>query len=310
MSTEAPPPVAPRRSYCRRCLEHDATTVAVTAGVDVAVVATMAAKAQGACKEATLARLRSLLCDVRRTLLSAMEEPLDAVVGCLCAQHAAREAPSLDAAVAVRLVMAHGAYREAAYSVRGVQRLAPIGAHPVLSRLYISAKYPLQHHHRAHIAPATCSSCVSLLDWHAITHVVCCYATGAQLRVANDTVDVTEADVVSRGSCAVPAPRGGRVRLVLPAVDDEGYDLQQHFPAAVTFAAAALQDEHARVLVHCSAGMHRSAAVLAAIVIRLARLPVEQALSAIKTARPIAQPIPAAVAQLEAFASSGFSPER
>jgi hypothetical protein len=123
------------------------------------------------------------------------------------------------------------------------------------------------------------------LDALNVTHVLCCYASGAELRGAEDA---------ARWPC-----------LAIPAVDNDVYDIIQHFDEAIAFARGALEgDPHARLLVHCSAGMHRCAAYMAVILVVVGGFALDTALQLIKAARPWADPTPAFRVQLQRWAAA------
>lgn len=62
---------------------------------------------------------------------------------------------------------------------------------------------------------------------------------------------------------------------------------------------------HERVLVHCAAGVSRSAAVVIAYMMRRDRCSYERALATLRAIRPKVNPNPAFVAQLKALSSAG-----
>lgn len=118
-------------------------------------------------------------------------------------------------------------------------------------------------------------------------------------------------------------------RMTIPAVDDDTYDISQHFsPEVFTFISQAIASG-GRILVHCAAGKHRSAAIICAYLIDLqvpervgigewhgTSLPpspvaiVERAFAAIKAARPMAETTPSYQRQLESFAAKVLSQQR
>eukprot|EP00931_Biecheleriopsis_adriatica_P004398 TRINITY_DN106077_c0_g1_i1.p1 TRINITY_DN106077_c0_g1~~TRINITY_DN106077_c0_g1_i1.p1 ORF type:complete len:326 (+),score=69.52 TRINITY_DN106077_c0_g1_i1:164-1141(+) len=99
--------------------------------------------------------------------------------------------------------------------------------------------------------------------------------------------------------------------LDLPVDDKEDADISQHFEACGAFIDAARCGEGTSgvVLVHCKAGRSRSASLLAAWLVRSGRS-LEEALEAVKRARPIAQPNPGFLEQLRAYSSAMQSAPR
>jgi hypothetical protein len=160
-------------------------------------------------------------------------------------------------------------------------------------RLFISGKTPAGQ-------PA-------LLDYFGITHVITCFKTGT-------TIDVG----------------AGRQRLVLPSIDDDVYDMRPDMVTAIKYVKdslalsressesdrsteSALSDgpplpmlpgkEDMRLLVHCSAGMHRCTAICSAIMVGVLGWRLSDALEAIRVARPMAEPTESFAKQLKQFAS-------
>lgn len=91
-----------------------------------------------------------------------------------------------------------------------------------------------------------------------------------------------------------------------PPVDDhEEEDILTFLPAAVSFISAALESPDAGVLVHCLAGVSRSATVVAAWLLAqrvVANVP--EAVALMRSARRWANPNPGFLKQLEAYAAS------
>ena len=75
--------------------------------------------------------------------------------------------------------------------------------------------------------------------------------------------------------------------------------LGQCFPEAVAFIEDCLVTKQTPLLVHCMAGASRSASVVCAYLILKYNLTVKEALELVRSARPIATPNAAFVAQLE-----------
>lgn len=90
--------------------------------------------------------------------------------------------------------------------------------------------------------------------------------------------------------------------LDIPVRDTEQADLSAHFDAVNSFIASAA-DAHGFVLVHCAAGRSRSATLVAAYLVAVLGMQPEEAVAAVRQARPIAQPNPAFLSQLERYAS-------
>jgi len=143
-----------------------------------------------------------------------------------------------------------------------------------------------------------------LLDYFGITHVITCFKHGASIDV------------------------GGRTRLVLHAIDDDKYDMLPDMDTSVKFVKDALLQarddndnatshdssespaipmvpgrEDVRLLVHCAAGMHRCTVVVAAIMVALLGFKLNDALEAIRSVRPMAQPTESFGKQLKKFAA-------
>ena len=111
-------------------------------------------------------------------------------------------------------------------------------------------------------------------------------------------------------------------RLTIPAVDDDAYPIDQHFNNTVFGFISTAIASGGRVLIHCAAGKHRSAAVAAAYLIDLqvpegvgvgrrygSALPpspqavVERCFTVLRAARPMAEPTPNYQRRLETFAA-------
>ncbi|KAI0032407.1 hypothetical protein K488DRAFT_78503 [Vararia minispora EC-137] len=87
--------------------------------------------------------------------------------------------------------------------------------------------------------------------------------------------------------------------------DTEDADILQHLVPAITFIDAELRKGRG-VLVHCQAGMSRSAAVAAAYVMYHKNVDAQTALAIIREARPSAQPNEGFISQLEIFHQASF----
>lgn len=216
------------------------------------------------------AALAALLRRVDRALLDA-------------AQEGSAGLAALDAAL--RQLLATGGHLPLDIVRRSMQQIHP----PPAGAGGASALVPSASRHaiRLFISGKIAAGCPALLDAFGVSHVITCFATGRGIDVGD-------------------RPGG---RLVLPCVDDERYDLTKDFETALDFMTVAIAEYAAArkppvVLIHCAAGMHRCTAIAAAIMIRLLRMPLQDALDAIKTARPMAQPTPNFMNQLEELAGA------
>lgn len=101
------------------------------------------------------------------------------------------------------------------------------------------------------------------------------------------------------------AAKSGRRRtvLTLDMEDASRQSLAPLLPRALAFIDAALHDADAAVLIHCYAGASRSVAVGAAYLMQSAGLDAAAAVAAIRAVRPVANPLPSFVRQLEAWAA-------
>lgn len=119
-------------------------------------------------------------------------------------------------------------------------------------------------------------------------------------------------DTVEKYSCR---------RLTLPSVDDDGYDITAHFQPEVFAFVENARKEGGAVLVHCSAGMHRSAVVICAILAQEELLSflrgglgnkgggmvvatLQRIQEEVESKRPMAVPTPAQSRTLEAWGRS------
>ncbi|KAL7416113.1 hypothetical protein BDY24DRAFT_368944 [Mrakia frigida] len=115
---------------------------------------------------------------------------------------------------------------------------------------------------------------------------------------------ITRVVSVLRGS--VPTTEGIDSQTI-PVDDIPSADLLAHLPAAVDYIRQALSDDvEGGVLVHCQAGMSRSATVVAAYLMSEHELSVEDALTTIRRARRCIQPSDAFLAQLEIFGAAKY----
>lgn len=102
-----------------------------------------------------------------------------------------------------------------------------------------------------------------------------------------------------------PPPGVAHLRQVLADVETE--DVASHFGAAVAFIADALAGG-GRVLVHCGAGVSRSAALVAAYLCATQRCGAEQALRELTALRSCVAPNAGFVRQLHEFAARHAAP--
>ena len=88
--------------------------------------------------------------------------------------------------------------------------------------------------------------------------------------------------------------------LVLKVDDSPCADILKYFDNAISFIDTA-RAANGNVLIHCVAGISRSAAVATAYVMHALQLGVDQALGLVKAARQIANPNPGFIDQLRQF---------
>ncbi|OCH89205.1 hypothetical protein OBBRIDRAFT_732976 [Obba rivulosa] len=98
-------------------------------------------------------------------------------------------------------------------------------------------------------------------------------------------------------------------KLQLNIDDTEDTDVLPHLVSALTFIQAEL-DKQWGVLVHCQAGMSRSATIVAAYLMYSQNLDVDGALEMIKKVRPRIQPNDGFLRQLEVFHAASFKVSR
>ncbi|KAJ7269685.1 hypothetical protein C8J57DRAFT_318735 [Mycena rebaudengoi] len=91
--------------------------------------------------------------------------------------------------------------------------------------------------------------------------------------------------------------------------DTEDADVLIHFIPAITFIQAEL-DKGRGVLVHCQAGMSRSATIVAAYLMYTQNIGTQAALEIIRKARPQIEPNPGFMVQLEIFHQAAFKISR
>ncbi|KAJ3998375.1 hypothetical protein F5050DRAFT_1567358 [Lentinula boryana] len=91
--------------------------------------------------------------------------------------------------------------------------------------------------------------------------------------------------------------------------DSEEEDILIHLLPAIAFIQSEL-DKGRGVLVHCQAGVSRSATIVAAYLMHNRQMSVEEALDLVRKARPEIDPNPAFIAQLEIFHKASFTISR
>lgn len=91
--------------------------------------------------------------------------------------------------------------------------------------------------------------------------------------------------------------------------DTADEDILIHFLPCITFIQAEL-DKKRGVLVHCQAGMSRSASIVAAYLMYSKKMTVEEALETIRRVRPDTQPNDGFMMQLEVFHQASFKISR
>lgn len=142
-------------------------------------------------------------------------------------------------------------------------------AHLVAPRLYLGDEDAARDH--------------AFLDGHGITHVVSCVGTYPS---------------------GPHATRAGRIIHVHAFdIDDEpDASVLDYFEGCIAFMQAALEgDAAATILVHCQAGISRSASVAAAFIMKTAGLAAHEALALIRRSRTFAGPNKGFLAQLCAY---------
>lgn len=94
--------------------------------------------------------------------------------------------------------------------------------------------------------------------------------------------------------------------LALDAHDLDNHDISAHFPEALNFIHRALQAKDGAVLVHCAAGVSRSATIVAAYLMIAHQLSAADAVLRVHKARPCACPNIGFLQQLLAFERTNF----
>ncbi|EJD55453.1 dual specificity protein phosphatase 12 [Auricularia subglabra TFB-10046 SS5] len=109
--------------------------------------------------------------------------------------------------------------------------------------------------------------------------------------------------VMRLGRLAAPA---GIEQREIPALDSPKFDLLSHFPDGIRFIRRALEAD-GKVLVHCQAGISRSATIVAAYLMYTQRLTPGAALAIIRARRSCIHPNVGFLQQLEIFYKAGYS---
>jgi predicted protein tyrosine phosphatase len=94
--------------------------------------------------------------------------------------------------------------------------------------------------------------------------------------------------------------------LSLDAHDEDAYDISTHFPVALNFIHKSLQAGDGAVLVHCAAGVSRSAAIVAAYLMAAHQIGATEAVLRVHQARLCACPNIGFLKQLFRFERTGF----
>lgn len=136
---------------------------------------------------------------------------------------------------------------------------------------------------RVFIGNYTASKSLETLEARQITHVVNCMArnTDSSLKDRFEyyrfPIETWEGEMVRRGG-----DPGGE--------SDGDFLASRYFERLFAWLDAAMEQPGHAVLIHCFAGAHRAAAVSVAYLMHAARLCLQDALAAVKHARPIADP--------------------
>lgn len=77
--------------------------------------------------------------------------------------------------------------------------------------------------------------------------------------------------------------------LILDAIDNQDFDLSQHFEQANQFIKSALEN-NGKIYVHCICGVSRSVSIVCAYLIKEHQMTLEEVIEKIKFKRPVANP--------------------
>jgi protein-tyrosine phosphatase len=89
--------------------------------------------------------------------------------------------------------------------------------------------------------------------------------------------------------------------------DNTTLDISPFLKAALPWIEEVLIEESNRVLLHCAAGQSRSGAMLVGYIMWKNKMTLVDALSLVRSKRPIVQPNPGFLEQLKFFETNGFS---
>jgi protein-tyrosine phosphatase len=92
----------------------------------------------------------------------------------------------------------------------------------------------------------------------------------------------------------------------LPLIDFPNMDIDKFFEPAFSFIDSAIFGD-GKVLVHCAAGVSRSATIVIGYIMFKSRIPYQTALEQVKSKRPIVKPNDGFVKQLQEFEAREFS---
>ncbi|KAG2435576.1 hypothetical protein HYH02_011870 [Chlamydomonas schloesseri] len=134
------------------------------------------------------------------------------------------------------------------------------------------------------------------------------YLSSCHLEAQRDTLKQANiTHVLQVGTELTPTHPGLFLYKNIPVLDLEEEDLVKYFQECFRFIDAGR--EAGAVLVHCAAGISRSATVVIAYLMAHGSLSLEDARSAVKAARPAINPNQGFLLQLQLFQEAGFSTE-
>ncbi len=124
---------------------------------------------------------------------------------------------------------------------------------------------------------------------------LCSHIYIGSLRNADDVAELRRLGITHVLNCAVSrrfdshrspyGPRSGiKAYLTIPAEDHDQYDIQRHFPEAISFLEKCRMSG-GKALIHCNLGVNRSGAVAAAYLMVYQRKPLLQVISFLKEKR-------------------------